>query len=343
MTFAPYEASACDSLPVLVTVPETARASLLGTVEWLQRSRPRLLETVRSCGAVLLRGLPVDAPAEVAAVRDAVVSQPTGPQEPFALRDHLGYGVYSDLRWSPEQVLCPQHEQSYRLSFPHIVLLACLRPAQTGGQTLLVDGRQVLTQLPAALVGRLREHGWILLRNFRDRFGVPWKEAFGVADRGSLEAKLAQELICHRWIGDDVLRTARRRPAVIHHPVDGRSCWFNHAAFLNEFGFGLDPEERRVLHEAFGPDGLTVNTLIGDGSPFTPDDVATIEGVYGQLAVPVDLGAGDVLVLDNIAVAHGRRPFTGLREMAVAMGEPVTLASCHPTVEPAMALPAGTC
>jgi alpha-ketoglutarate-dependent taurine dioxygenase len=223
--------------------------------------------------------------------------------------------------------LCPQHEQSYRLSFPGLLLLACLQPADTGGQTLLADGRRVLTKLPPSLVARLTAHGWIMVRNFRDRFGVPWQHAFEVADRDALPAKLAEELISHRWIGDGVLRTNRRRSAVVRHPVNGQLCWFNHAAFFNEHGLGLDPEERQVLHEAFGPDGLTLNTLVGDGSPLTPEEVATIEAVYDELTVPVDLAAGDVLLLDNIAVAHGRRPFTGERLIAVAMGEPVTLAS----------------
>lgn len=340
MTVASFEVVGCDSIPVVAIVPDGARAGLLGTVEWLQRCRSRLLETVRRGGAVLLRGLPVDSPAEVAAVRDALVRRPAGPQEPFALRDHLGYGVYSDLRWPPDQMLCPQHEQSYRLSFPQLIMLAGLRPAQTGGQILLADSRQVLPRLPADLVGRLHDHGWIMIRNFRNRFGVPWRDAFDVTDRHGLEAKLSQEFISYRW-SDGMLRTARRRSAVVRHPVDGRSCWFNHAAFFNEFGLAIDPEERQVLYEAFGRDGLTLNTLIGDGKPFTPDEVATIEGVYEQLTVPVDLGPGDVLVLDNIAVAHGRRPYTGRREVAVAMGEPVTLASCRPSVEPDVALPAG--
>jgi hypothetical protein len=343
MTALAYETRGHGAIPVVVTVPDGARAGLLTTMEWLQRSRQSLRGTLRRGGAVLLRGLPVESPAEVAAVREAISGQPASPREPFAGRDYLGHGVYSDVHWPPDRMLCPQHEQSYRLEFPQLVLLACLRPAETGGEALLADGREVLARLPAPLAGRLHHHGWIMIRNFRDRFGVPWREAFDVADRDSLEAKLSQELIRYRWGGDGSLWTARRRSAVVHHPVDGRPCWFNHAAFFNEWGLSLDPAEREVLHEAFGPSGLTLNTRIGNGEPFTPDEVAAIEKVYDELSVPVGLGRGDLLLLDNIAVAHGRRPYTGEREVAVAMGEPVTLASCRPTVEPAATLPAGTC
>ena len=334
-------AGAGQPIPALIAVPDPARASLFDTVQWLQRNRSELLGTVRSRGAVLLRGLPVTAPSEVAALRDTLFGQVTGPREPFARRDALGYGLYSDLHWSAGQLLCPQHEQSYRLSFPQLLLLACLQPPATGGQSLLADGRQVLSRLPATLAERLRTHGWIMVRHFRDRFGVPWQEAFGATDPGELESTLDRELIGHRWLADGVLRTFRQRAAVVHHPVDGQACWFNHAAFFNEYGLGLDPQERQVLREAFGPTGLTLNTLIGDGTPFTPAEVATIERVYDELTVPVELGAGDLLVLDNIAVAHGRRPYTGRRVVAVAMGDPVSLASCRPTVQPSAGPPVG--
>jgi Taurine catabolism dioxygenase TauD, TfdA family len=331
----PYDPIRPNPGPVIVAVPDAVRTGLGATVAWLRHARPLLGRMLRDPGAALLPGLPVRSPADVAAVRDALVDRAHDGQEPFAPRRHLGRGVYADYHWPPDRVLCPQHEQSYRLNVPRLVLLACLRPATEGGQTLLADSRRVLAHLPAGLVERLRRHGWLMVRTFRDRIGVPWRDAFGVADEVALAAALNRELVAHRWLHDGALRTVRLRPAIIHDPDTGEACWFNHAAFLNEWG--LDPLERQVLREAFGADGLTLNSFAGDGTPLAADEVAAIDGVYERLSVPVPLAAGDVLVLNNILVAHGRRSYTGKRDVALAMGDPVAIADCRPTVLPAMA------
>jgi hypothetical protein len=40
------------------------------------------------------------------------------------------------------------------------------------------------------------------------------------------------------------------------------------------------------------------------------------------------------MLIDNLLSAHGREPFRGDRQVMVAMGEPVSLADCRPTVTP---------
>ena len=74
---------------------------------------------------------------------------------------------------------------------------------------------------------------------------------------------------------------------------------------------------------AFGPGGLPVNTYAGDGTPLTQDEVRTIDLAYDSVAMPVLLRPGDVLLLDNVLTAHGRRPYTGDRRLMVAMGHPL--------------------
>lgn len=275
-------------------------------------------------GAVLLRGTHVRTPAELGAVRDALFGVPYQPGESFGARESLAPGVYSTTRWPAERTMCPQHEESYSLTVPRVVLLGCLRPAETGGETLLSDSRRLLDVLPAPLVARLRAHGWLMTRTFRDRMGVSWREAFGVADEEALEERCARDGIEVAWRAGGVLRTTRRRAAVVRHPVTGQECWFNHAGFFNEWA--LVPEDREVLLAAFGQEGLPLNTFAGDGSPLAREEVLAVEEAYETVSRPVRWQAGDVLVFDNILLAHGRRPYTGDRRMAKTMATPVTLA-----------------
>lgn len=47
-----------------------------------------------------------------------------------------------------------------------------------------------------------------------------------------------------------------------------------------------------------------------------------LRGCYRAASRRFDWRQGDVLVVDNMAAAHAREPFTGPRRIAVAMAEP---------------------
>jgi alpha-ketoglutarate-dependent taurine dioxygenase len=119
----------------------------------------------------------------------------------------------------------------------------------------------------------------------------------------------------------------QRRAAVVRHPGTGEDCWFNDVAFFSQWS--VDAEEREVLLAAFGPDGIPYNTSFGNGGPLGEPDWRRVLDAYDAVMSRVEWRAGDVLVLDNLLTAHGREPFTGDWETAVAPAEPVGLPA-HP-------------
>ena len=110
---------------------------------------------------------------------------------------------------------------------------------------------------------------------------------------------------------------------MVRHPVDGRPCWFNQVAFLNEWT--LDPDIREYLVESYGPDGLPFTTRFGNGEPIGEDVVNLINNAYTAHTVSEPWQAGDVMVVDNIRTAHGREPYQGDREVVVGMADAIRL------------------
>jgi len=57
-----------------------------------------------------------------------------------------------------------------------------------------------------------------------------------------------------------------------------------------------------------------------------PDDVAAhLRDAYDRETVKFPWQAGDLLMIDNMLVAHGRASFTGKRLVLAAMGDAVAL------------------
>ncbi|MGY0231942.1 TauD/TfdA family dioxygenase [Longispora urticae] len=288
---------------------------------WLRQHGPALTGALARTGAVLVRGLDVRTPLDLALVRDALgLAEATG-QERFAPTTDLGGGVSSAPEWGADREMCLHHEQSFGVRAPRVLLMSCAAEPTTGGETLLGDTRAMLGALPADLLARFRAHGWRLERNFRPYIGLPWSTAFGFTDPESLAAYAADQRMAAAWRADGSLHTTQHRPAVVPHPVTGEECWYNDAAFFSQWS--IDEVERKVLLSSFGPGGIPFNTALGDGTELTAAEWQSILDAYDAVTVRVAWRVGDLLLVDNILTAHGRAPFQGPREILVAPADPV--------------------
>ncbi|MGW8396293.1 TauD/TfdA family dioxygenase [Streptomyces lydicus] len=319
--------------PARTRVPEFADAA--AARGWLAAARPALTRALHTHGAVLLRGLPLAKTGDVAEVRDVLIPEPTPYREKATPRSDFGRGVYSSTDLPAAQRIHLHNENSYTLTFPGLLLFACLVAPEEGGATPVADCRKVLGALPPHLVAKMRATGWLLRRSYSDLVSTDWRSAFGSDDPGEVARYCADNLIAHDWQEEGQLRTGQVRPGIISHPATGEEVWFNHLVFWNEWS--LDEELRETLVDEFGPDGLPFHTAFGDGTALTREDLAAIQAAYDAATVREPWRPGDLLLVDNILTAHGRDPFRGDRTIAVAMGAPVELSDCRPTVAPAAA------
>ncbi|MFT2015964.1 TauD/TfdA family dioxygenase [Streptomyces sp. 796.1] len=285
---------------------------------WVAAHRSDIDALVAQHGAVLVRGLPLaDRGSAVAAVRE-VIGTGLVEREGFAPREQYAPGVYSSSQWPADQPMCMHHELSYAAEAPRVLAFACCTPPRRGGVTGLADARAVLADLPAELVARFEREGWLLQRHYNPFVGLSWQDAFGVAERAQVEEYCAARGITTRWSEDGGLHTTQRCPAVVHHPESGERCWFNQIAFLN--GWTLAPDVREFLISEFGPDALPFDTRYGDGTALEPATVDLINEVYERHTVREPWQRGDLLVVDNVRVAHSREPYRGEREIIVGLG-----------------------
>src|SRR6266705_582480 len=153
---------------------------------WAAEHRDALRTLVAEHGSLMVRGLGLRDVAETDAVFRRLGSL-MPETEAFAPRRRFAQGVYSSSKWPANQPMCMHHELSYTLEPPSLMLFACLTAAASGGATPVADSVAVLDALPADLVERFEQAGWVLIRNYNEDIGASLADAFGTDDRGNIE------------------------------------------------------------------------------------------------------------------------------------------------------------
>lgn len=185
----------------------------------------------------------------------------------------------------------------------------------TGGRTPIADSRAVLHLIPTAIRARFAG-GVVYSRYFRKGLGLSWEEAFQTNDRRVVEDYCNQHRIQFTWT-DNGLRTVHRRPSTQRIPDTGEEVWFNQA---NLFHISALPTKiRETLLSRFASEDLPRNAYLGDGSAIPEEYIMQISLAYEKAGLALDWQASDIMVLNNMLMAHGREPYGGNRQILVAM------------------------
>ncbi|MFF3767589.1 TauD/TfdA family dioxygenase [Streptomyces sp. NPDC001922] len=300
--------------------PQLVEGDGAPAAEYARVGRADLRTALRRRGALLLRGFDVGGPDGFADVVRALSDEPLAYTERSSPRSVIKGRVYTSTDYPPQEEIFLHNENAYQAAWPLTLFFHCVRPPLTEGATPLADTRRVLAALDDSVREEFVRRGWSVVRNYRADLGLTWAEAFGTDSRTEVDRYCARNGIETRWFDGGRLRTRAVRQAVHRHPVTGESVWFNHATV---FHVTTLPESARLgLLEMVGEENLPSQTYYGDGGAIPQDVTDHLRACFREASTRFDYRADDVLVVDNMLVAHGREPFTGPRRIAVAMAEP---------------------
>ncbi|WP_182905609.1 TauD/TfdA family dioxygenase [Microbispora sp. H13382] len=285
-------------------------------VAWAQEHADRLNERLTSAGACLLRGFDVpDASVFSRFVRvfGEEMAEYTYRSTP---RSKVG-DVYTSTEYPATEIIPLHNEMSYTTSWPQRIWFYSAVAAPVGGETPLADSHAVYQRIPADVRERFERYGVRYVRNYRPGLGVSWKETFTGMDRAGVERFCDERGIAYEWLDDGMLRTSETCQAVTEHPVTGKTVWMNQAHLFHVSN--LNQATREALLELMAEEDLPRNAYLGDGSRIEEADLKAIRDAYDAEALAFPWQEGDLLMVDNLAMAHGRNRFEGPRELLVAM------------------------
>lgn len=225
--------------------------------------------------------------------------------------------IYTPVFYPADKKVLWHNENSFNQTWPLHILFCCNQPALDGGETPVVDSRQVFDLIDPEVKREFIQKQVMYVRNYSDVLGLSWETVFQTNSRSAVEDYCRRNGFEFEWKPGDRLRTSCVRPAILAHPKTGAVSWFNQAQHWHMSC--LDATLRESLLAAFATDDLPRNCCYGDGSTIPDAVMDHILEVYRKLEVTFRWQRQDVLLLDNVLTAHARNPFVGPRKLFVAL------------------------
>ena len=290
----------------------------LNIIEWAKRNQDFIEANLLHNGAILFRNFGVNSVADFEGFAEAICSGLFGDYGDLP-REGVSDKVYGSTPYPSEQAILFHNESSHMHCWPNKIWFFCMKPAQQGGETPIVDCRKVLKLLDTKLRERLEQKQLMYVRNYTDGLDIRWQDFFHTTDKAMVEDYCRQAGMEFEWLSGNGLRTRKVRSAVTKHPKTGEQVFFNQLQ-LHHISC-LEPAVRQSLLTMFGEENLPRNVYYSDGSPIEDSVMTEIEAIYQKAKVSFSWQQGDILMLDNMLTAHGRNPYVGSRKIVVTMGE----------------------
>ncbi len=285
--------------------------------DYMAAEKERIESGLAEHGAVLFRGFDVPTAQDF----DAVVCAYGEGNFPYskslsnAVRVNVTERVFTANEAPPTTSIYLHHEMAQTPIYPSKLFFYCEIQPDAGGATPLCRSDVLLEQLRGEepeLVSAFAEKGvrytnvMPIADDADSGQGRSWRSTLGVEEPAAAEARLSALGYEWEWQAGGTLRVTTPVLPAIRDLTDGRRSFFNQ--LIAAFRGWSDVRNTASKSVSFG-----------DGTPITPADMATAIRLSDALSHDLEWQAGDVALVDNFRVMHGRRPFEGKRRVLASL------------------------
>lgn len=291
--------------------------SLADAAGWLAARRGEWLRQASEHGAVLFRGFPVQTAEDF----DSFVAAFGLPNFPYyeslsnAVRVNRTPRVFTANEAPPSVSIYLHHEMAQTPIYPSHLFFFCEQPAAEGGATPLCRSDVLWERLAAACPdfaqdcetkGLHYSHVMPAADDAQSGMGRSWRSTLRATTRDDAERRLTELGYSWEWLPDGGVRaTTPVLPAVRTLP-DGRKTFFNQLLAASQGWKDSRNEPSKAI-------------TFGDGTPLDRDAARTAAALGEELSFDTPWQKGDVALLDNFVVMHGRRTFAGTRKVLASL------------------------
>lgn len=255
-------------------------------------------------GAILFRGFSTIDSATLQSLAEEYSGEMMDHSVRLTHRKHVSGKINTSTEYNPSLKILQHTENSFCSTFPQKMFFYCITKSTSGGETPLSDVSAVYDALRKETKEKFERLGVLYVRNFWPGFGPDWKAAYNVSSKEELNEYCIDNSIDIEWMEENRPRLSQKWPAVVLHPVTGKKIWFNHATTSNVASVpsGL----RDIIKDGFQLEDFPNNTYYGDGSEIADDVLEEINTAYDTFEYHASWQEGDLLLVDNMRLAHGK-------------------------------------
>jgi alpha-ketoglutarate-dependent taurine dioxygenase len=310
--------------PLFIECADDALQDRAAFRAWFAQVRPVIDALIVRHGTVVLRGFPVtetDDFAQLAAEFPKFTGDYAGGRAP---RSAIKGEVMEATRLDASVELALHSEMAYMRDYPRRLAFFARKIAARGGETTIGDMRGLIDDLPPASLVKLQQHKTRMATNYGPRSDDlqatyahmdlrGWNHAFFTDDPQDVERMCAQKGLTPIWNPDGSLTLLTPLEPFVSHPQTGQLLYRSVIHMRPQSQ--SDELSRRIRATQKHPTGAT----LGNGESLLADELHQIDIACAARTVHWRWQAGDVMLVDNLQVWHGRNPYEGERETQVAL------------------------
>ncbi|MFT7032011.1 MAG: alpha-ketoglutarate-dependent taurine dioxygenase [Cyclobacteriaceae bacterium] len=302
------------------TLKFQVRTSINDFVKWSQEYKDELNQKLYESGAILFKNVDINSVDDFELTIKPLFENPITYFDGFSPRRKIASNTYTSTEYDADFFITLHNELSFSSTWPTKLFFGCLVPPKDRGETVIVDGRSILNKLDKPLLKELEDKGVKYVRNLHggEGPGPSWQETYETESKEEVEKFFYKNGVTYEWKDDGGLKVTQIRPATILHPVTKEKVWFNQVDQFHPSQFEDEIYETLMMMFEREED-LPMYGSFGDGSKISVDKIRSIHKVFEENMILNKWEQGDILVVDNMLVCHGRMPYSGDRKIVVSM------------------------
>lgn len=288
----------------------------LNLKKYIKKNHKKILKKYLYYGCVIFRNFKVKNLKEFQSTVFSSHKNILNYNESSTPRTEIKKKIYTSTEISNKFTIPLHNELSYSKKYPRNLWFYCEKPSLTGGETSIASTRKVFKRINKKISNLFKEKKIKYIRRYGYGADLSWKNVFNTDKKNVVEKYCKKNGFKIKWEGNKLI-TEQTNNATLNHPIHKFEIWFNQAHLFHNSN--LNKKTKKAFLKIFGKNKFPRDAKFGDNSNISCEHLNHVRNAFKKEKYKIKWKKGDVVLIDNFHISHGREKYTGNRKLYVIM------------------------